>query len=106
MFRLLRLLVMAEAVALLCWLGPAVSAQQSSFTVGSATAAPGETATGYIDVPVGVDAGMQIPVVVVRGAKPGPVLAIISGSHGTEYASIIAVEQLIQHFDAKELSAQ
>ncbi|MGB6718012.1 MAG: succinylglutamate desuccinylase/aspartoacylase family protein, partial [Candidatus Acidiferrales bacterium] len=78
--------------------------QQSSFTVGSATAAPGETATGYIDVPAGVDAALEIPVAVVRGAKPGPVLAIVAGSHGTEYASIIAVERLIQHLDAKELS--
>jgi uncharacterized protein len=78
--------------------------QQSNFTVGSASAAPGETATGYIDVPAGVDAALQIPVAVVRGAKPGPVLAIVAGSHGTEYASIIAVERLIQHLDAKELS--
>jgi uncharacterized protein len=78
--------------------------QQTSFTVGSATAAPGGMATGYIDVPAGVDAGLQIPVAVVRGAKPGPVLAIVAGSHGTEYASIIAVERLIQHVDAKELS--
>lgn len=78
--------------------------RQSSFTVGSATAAPGETATGYIDVPAGVDAALEIPVAVVRGAKPGPVLAIVAGSHGTEYASIIAVERLIQHLDAKELS--
>jgi uncharacterized protein len=104
MFRLLRLLVLAEAAALLCWIGPAVSAQQSSFTVGSATAAPGQAATGYIDVPASMDAALQIPVAVVRGANPGPVLAIVSGSHGTEYASIIAVERLIQHLDAKELS--
>lgn len=80
------------------------SAQQSNFTVGTASAAPGEKATGYIDVPAGVDAATNIPVVVVHGAKPGPVLAIVSGAHGTEYASIIAVERLIQHLDAKELS--
>lgn len=79
-------------------------AQQDSFIVGTATAAPGETATGYIDVPAGIDAGLQIPVAVVRGAKPGPVLAIVAGSHGTEYASIIAVERLIQHLDAKQVS--
>jgi uncharacterized protein len=94
--------VAAVAIALGC-VAPA-SRAQDSFTVGSATAAPGETATGYLNVPAGVDAALQIPVVVVRGAKPGPVLAIVSGSHGTEYASIIAVEHLIQHLDAKAIS--
>ncbi|MFI5127557.1 MAG: M14 family metallopeptidase [Candidatus Acidiferrales bacterium] len=81
-----------------------VRGQQTNFTVGTASAAPGEKATGYINVPAGVDAATNIPVVVVHGAKPGPVLAIVSGAHGTEYASIIAVERLIQHLDAKEIS--
>jgi predicted deacylase len=41
-----------------------------------------------------VDAGLNIPVVVIHGAKAGPTLAIVSGAHGTEYASIIALEKL------------
>ena len=69
--------------------------QQSNFTVGTATAAAGQKATGYIEVPAGADAATGIPVAVVRGSRPGPVLALISGAHGTEYASIIAVEKLI-----------
>src|SRR5579863_185210 len=85
-------------------LAPSVLAQQSSFTVGTATAAPGQKVNGYIEVPAGVDAGTRIPVVVVRGAKPGPVLAIVSGSHGTEYASIIAVERLINELDPAQVS--
>lgn len=104
MFRFLRISPVA-AIGLFGFLVPlAVYAQRGSFTVGTVTAATGETATGYIEVPAGVDAAYQIPVAVVRGAKPGPVLAIVSGSHGTEYASIIAVERLIQHLDAKEIS--
>src|SRR5262244_3868573 len=79
-------------------------AQQSSFTVGTATAAPGQKATGFLEVPAGVDAATSIPVAVVRGAKPGPVLALVSGAHGTEYASIIALEQLIQSLDAAQVS--
>jgi len=47
---------------------------------------------------------LSIPVAVVNGARPGPVLAIVSGAHGTEYASIIAVERLIQQLDAKAIS--
>jgi predicted deacylase len=82
----------------------AVQAQQPNFTVGTATAAPGQKMTGFIEVPAGVDAATNIPVVVVRGAKPGPVLALVAGSHGTEYASIIAIEKLIAHLDPAEIS--
>ena len=79
-------------------------AQQSSFTVGTATAAAGQKATGYIEVPAGADAATSIPVVVVRGSKPGPVLALVSGSHGTEYASVIALEKLIPQLDPAQIS--
>jgi len=80
------------------------SAQGSSFAVGTASAAPGQKATGYLEVPAGVDAGTNIPVVVVNGAKPGPVLALVTGAHGTEYASIIAVERLIVDLDPGTIS--
>lgn len=79
-------------------------AQQGSFTVGTATARPGQKATGYIEVPAGVDAATSIPVVVVRGRSPGPVLALVSGAHGTEYASVIALEKLIQQLDPAQIS--
>jgi hypothetical protein len=75
-----------------------------AFTVGTATAARGRTATGAIEVPPAVDAGLSIPVAVVHGARPGPVLALVAGSHGTEYASIIALERLIGLLDPAQLS--
>src|SRR6266576_6002970 len=77
---------------------------QSSFTVGTATAAPGQKATGMLEVPAGIDAATSIPVVVIRGAKPGPVLALVSGAHGTEYASIVAVSKLVSAIDPAVLS--
>src|SRR5215471_8507909 len=75
----------------------AVAAQDAhpTFTVGTATASRGAMATGVIKVPAGLDAGYDIPVAVIHGAKPGPVLAVVSGAHGTEYASIVAVEMLM-----------
>lgn len=83
----------------------AVFAQQStSFTVGSATAAPGTTAYGAIAIPAGSDSGLRIPVAVVRGARPGPVVAFVAGSHGTEYTSIIAMQKLISRIDGRQLS--
>ena len=75
-----------------------------TFTVGTATARRGAKATGIIAVPAGSDAGTNIPVAVVHGAKPGPVLALVAGVHGTEYASIIALERLIGLLDPTPLS--
>ena len=66
-----------------------------TFTVGTATATRGQTAFGVIKVPQGSDAGYDIPVAVIHGAGPGPALAVVAGAHGTEYASIVAVQQLI-----------
>jgi uncharacterized protein len=81
-----------------------VCAQQGNFTVGTQMAGSGHKATGFLEVPAGVDAATKIPVVVVRGTKAGPVLAIVAGAHGTEYASIIAVEKLIAQLEAAEVS--
>jgi uncharacterized protein len=73
-------------------------------TVGTATAPAGQKATGFIQIAAGVDAATNIPVIVINGAKPGPKLAIVAGSHGTEYASIIALENLVHALDAADLS--
>jgi predicted deacylase len=75
-----------------------------AFTVGTATAQPGQKAYGTIEVPAGVDAPLSIPVVVANGARPGPVLALVSGAHGTEYSSIIALERVITRIDPASLS--
>src|SRR5216684_2603762 len=77
---------------------------EETFTVGTASAARGQKASGTIEVPAGVDAALSIPVVVAHGAHPGPVLALVSGAHGTEYASIIALERVITRLDPAALS--
>ncbi|HEY8205820.1 MAG TPA: M14 family metallopeptidase, partial [Pyrinomonadaceae bacterium] len=83
---------------------PVAAQDRATFTVGTATAARGQKATGTIDVPAGSDAALSIPVAVFHGAKPGPVLAIVAGSHGTEYTSIIALEKLIATLNPAEIS--
>src|SRR5262245_46711905 len=75
-----------------------------TFSVGTATASRGQKQTGAIEVPAGSDAALSIPVAVVHGAKPGPVLALVAGAHGTEYTSIIALEKLIATLDPAEIS--
>ena len=76
----------------------------ADFTVGTATAHAAQRATGFIQVPAGLDAATNIPVIIINGAKPGPKLALVAGSHGTEYASIIALEKLGLSVSPSELS--
>src|ERR1700726_4724376 len=102
MLRSLRLSVVP--LVILAFLPFSTFAQVTPFTVGTASAVPGQKATGYIEVPAGVNAGTNIPVVVVNGAKPGPVLALVTGAHGTEYVSVIAVEKLIVDLDPTKIS--
>lgn len=97
---------MRRGACLAGWLAWAAvaHAQQGTVRVGTASAAVGEKATGVIDVPAGVDASTKIPVAVVHGAKSGPTLALVTGAHGTEYVSIIAVEELIRELDPAQIS--
>src|SRR5258707_14502140 len=87
-------LISAAGLALLFVIS-ATAQDRATFTVGNATAARGQKATGTIEVPAGSDAALSIPGAVFHGAKPWPVLAIVAGSHGTEYRSIIELGELI-----------
>ena len=97
-----RAIVVVSLLLLLA--GTSAAQDRQTFTVGNATAARGQKATGSIEVPAGVDAALSIPVAVVNGAKPGPVLALVAGAHGTEYTSIIALEKLIGLLNPAEIS--
>jgi predicted deacylase len=72
--------------------------------VGEVAAAQGQQASGYIVVPDGVDPGTRIPVSVFNGAKPGPVLALIAGTHGSEYTSIVALQRVRARLDPARLT--
>ena len=97
-------LIIAAAMLALVFVSLADAQVRNTFTVGTATAARGQKATGTIEVPAGSDAALSIPVAVFHGAKPGTVLAIVAGSHGTEYTSIIALEKLIGSLNPAEIS--
>ena len=97
-------LITAATLLAFLFVSSIAAQERATFTVGSATAARGQKATGAIEVPAGSDAATSIPVAVFHGAKPGPVLALVSGAHGTEYASIIALERLIGLLKPSELA--
>jgi predicted deacylase len=93
-------------VALPCFAAvlPAQAGDRPTFTVGTATAARGATAMGVLAIPAGSDSALRMPVAVIHGAKPGPVVAFVAGSHGTEYTSIVAMQRLIPRIDATKLT--
>jgi predicted deacylase len=100
-----RRIVFAIGLAFISLSSIIASAQDRvTFTVGTATAARGQKATGTIEVPPGSDAALSIPVAVFHGARPGPVLALVAGAHGTEYTSIIALEKVIGMLNPAEIS--
>lgn len=83
--------------------GPARA--QSAFTAGGVTAQPGTTVYGEIQVPArGQDGGTIIPFSIVNGAKPGPVLTLVAGTHGAEYPPILALQRLRASLDPKEVA--
>src|SRR6267143_6391652 len=97
-------LIIAAAMLLVFFANLTAAQDRATFTVGNATAARGQKATGTIEVPAGSDAALSIPVAVFNGAKPGPVLALVAGAHGTEYSSIISLEKLIALLNPAEIS--
>ncbi|MEX2271161.1 MAG: M14 family metallopeptidase [Vicinamibacterales bacterium] len=93
------------AVALLLLALPSPVHAQASFTAGGITAAPGTTASGTIQIPARAgDDGTSLPISIVHGARPGPVLALVAGVHGQEYTPILALQKLRTAIDPKTLS--
>src|SRR6266545_4684262 len=77
--------------------------QQPPLTIGSVVARPGQAASGFIVVPAGVDSGTRIPITIVRGTQPGPTLALIAGTHGSEVAPVVALQRVRAALDPARL---
>jgi uncharacterized protein len=92
--------------ALLTLLLTSVTASaQSPFSMGGVTAQPATLASGTFRIAARTgDNGTEIPFSIVHGAKPGPVLALIAGTHGMEYAPIVALQRLRRAFDPATLA--
>ncbi|MFM9129267.1 MAG: succinylglutamate desuccinylase/aspartoacylase family protein, partial [Candidatus Limnocylindrus sp.] len=63
--------------------------------LGTAVAAPGSRATGWLAVETAPGEQTKIPVVVINGGQPGPRLAITAGSLGGEYTGPAAMRSLL-----------
>ncbi|MGW0829280.1 succinylglutamate desuccinylase/aspartoacylase family protein [Streptomyces prunicolor] len=74
------------------------------YSIGPLTVAPGERAQGLIPVGTstyGVELG--IPLIVVNGTEPGPVLCVDAGVHGDEYDGQEAIRRVLAETDPATL---
>lgn len=75
-----------------------------TITVGTASAVPGETGTGYLRVgamSMGVDLAM--PVAIVNGRDPGPILWLNGAVHGDEVNAFMVLRQVLGKLDPATL---
>ncbi len=80
---------------------PALAGAQQAYRLGDLEVRPGSVESGRVEVP-----GTEtfIPVSVAHGARPGPVLTLIAGVHGSEYSPILALHRLRPMLDPAEIS--
>lgn len=71
---------------------------QSSFELANVLTEAGESHS-YI----AKENDIEVPVTVIHGAQPGPVLLLTAGVHGDEFPSILALQRLREEVDAKQL---
>lgn len=98
--------IQVRIFAVLCLLVCAQVAAQARdvFKVGGIEAKAGSKVSGYLVVPAGVDTGTEIPITLIHGKRVGPVLALIAGTHGYEYAAISALQRVGQKLDPDMLA--
>ena len=93
----------AFALAAMLAFAPSAAAQ-APFTVGDVSAAPGTLAGGTLQIAARQgDTGSTVPFSILHGASPGPVLALIAGTHGMEYVPIVALQRMRGTIDPKTL---
>lgn len=93
----------AVATGLLSLLVISAHAFAGNFMLGTLETPEGSVASGWLEVPEGEDDDARIPVSVLHGAAPGPVLALIAGTHGYEYPPIVALQRIRQSLDPLDL---
>ncbi|MBP7705884.1 MAG: succinylglutamate desuccinylase/aspartoacylase family protein [Candidatus Aminicenantes bacterium] len=82
----------------------AAAGAADDFVFAGARVPAGESRAGSIPVPGGKDgAATEIPYIVVHGAAPGPVLALVAGVHAYEYPPILALYRLRDLVDPRGL---
>src|SRR3972149_5419762 len=72
-------------------------------SIGDIRADAGEKKTGYLRVQHTAST-VDLPVGIIHGTKPGPVLGLTAGVHGCEYAGIEACSRIFRGIEPEKLS--
>ena len=91
----LGVLIAASALAL----GPAAE-KSLVVEVGSAKGVAGQVVRGGLEVGQSADGSpVRLPLAIVTGAKPGPVVWVDAGAHGDEYGGPRALQEVVRGLD-------
>jgi predicted deacylase len=63
--------------------------------VGPIVAEPGSRRTAVAAVDLGAGQSVDVPLLVINGAEPGPRVGVTAGIHGAEYVSIAALRRVV-----------
>jgi len=74
-----------------------------AISIRGISAEPGKKAFGFIKVAERPGSIVEIPVGIVNGVEPGPILCLTAGMHAVEYPGIDAVIRLFKQTDPKTL---
>jgi len=74
--------------------------------IGKMIVERGTTGRGYIDVMKTPTRMIQIPIVVVSGAREGPTLCLIAGDYGRDYNGFVAISDLLQGLQPNSLAGK
>jgi predicted deacylase len=77
--------------------------QHTAFEIAGLRVEPGTRVFDYLTVAQKPAMPLQLPLTVIHGAEPGPVLGIIAGVHAVEYAGIVTCMRLGNEIDPKAL---
>lgn len=85
-------------------LAPPTLSETPSLDLGTETIAPGTVQDLTLTVAAGQnDPATHIPVTVIHSDETGPVLLVVSGVHGFEFAPILAAKQLAESIQPKNI---
>ncbi len=82
----------------------ASAAHADDLRVGDIVAADGEARSGAISYAVGDDPAQMIPITIINGAAEGPMLSLVAGVHGSEYAPMLALQEVRRRIDPQALA--
>ncbi|SRR5579875_88791 len=72
--------------------------------IGQIEATPGTKKSGYLEIADLLGYGLQMPLMIVNGAKGGPTLLMTAGTHACEYVPIETVSRLCANLNPMEIS--